>query len=334
MNSWNNSMKVSVVIPNYNGERYLKECLISLKAQTFTDFEIILVDNASQDGSLTVARDIIPNIICIELTTNSGFSAAVNCGIKRSKGTYVVLLNNDTLLKETWLYELVSCMESNPKAFSCASKMIQYHQRDLLDNAGDTMTLFGWAYQEGHGNPISMYNENRQIFTACAGAAIYRKRLFEEIGYFDEHFFAYLEDVDIGYRARIMGYTNIYCANAILYHIGSATTGNGYNAKKVNLSARNNVYLIYKNMTILQIILNSPFILLGYIFKFYFYKKIGFLEDYSAGIREGFIGRKKLVKTGFELKNINHYFSIQYWLVRKGIEYGLNKISKILAKKG
>lgn len=145
-------MKVSIVIPNYNGERYLEECLVSLKAQTFTEFETILVDNASNDRSIIVAREIIPDIICIELKTNTGFSAAVNCGIRKSIGEYVVLLNNDTLLNALWLEELVSCIENHPKAFSCASKMIQYHQRDLIDNVGDTMTLFGWAYQEGMGD--------------------------------------------------------------------------------------------------------------------------------------------------------------------------------------
>lgn len=181
-------MKVSIVIPNYNGERYLEECLVSLKAQTFTEFETILVDNASNDRSIIVAREIIPDIICIELKTNTGFSAAVNCGIRKSIGEYVVLLNNDTLLNALWLEELVSCIENHPKAFSCASKMIQYHQRDLIDNVGDTMTLFGWAYQEGHGRQTNLYNHNRTIFTACAGAAIYRKEIFEEIGYFDELF--------------------------------------------------------------------------------------------------------------------------------------------------
>lgn len=323
-------MKVSIVIPNFNGERYLEECLSSLKAQSFTGFETILVDNASSDSSIEVARKILPNIICIELGTNTGFSAAVNCGIRKSIGEFVVLLNNDTLLNATWLEELVCCIDNHPRAFSCASKMIQYHQRNLIDNVGDTMTLFGWAYQEGHGKQVDMYSENREIFTACAGAAIYRKRIFEEIGYFDELFFAYLEDVDIGYRARIRGYTNIYCANAVVYHIGSATTGNGYNAKKVNLSARNNVYLIYKNMTVIQMIINSPFLLIGHIFKYYFYKRIGFQKDYSEGIRQGFVNRKLTVRTKFKLGDIHNYVNIQYWLVKKGIQYGVLKLKNIL----
>lgn len=321
-------MKVSIVIPNYNGEKYLEECLLTLKTQSFTEFETILVDNASEDRSIDVARSIMPDINCIELNSNKGFSAAVNCGIKKSKGEYVILLNNDTLLSESWLAELVSCIESYPKAFSCASKMIQYHQRDLIDNAGDSMTLFGWAYQEGHGKSIDMYENDRTIFTACAGAAIYRKKVFEEIGYFDEQFFAYLEDVDIGYRARIKGYTNHYCADAIIYHIGSATTGSGYNSIKVKLSSRNNVFLIYKNMSFIQILLNSPFLLIGHIFKYYFYKGIGFHNEYSEGIREGFKNRKVVNKTKFELKNIYNYFVIQGWLIRKGFIYGFAKLRR------
>ncbi|MNY39699.1 hypothetical protein D3C86_1743980 [compost metagenome] len=131
-----------------------------------------------------------------------------------------------------------------------------------------------------------------------------------------------------------MGYTNILCADAIVYHIGSATTGNGYNELKVRWSARNNIYLIYKNMTYMQIILNAPFLVIGHIFKYSFYKKIGFHEDYSAGIRQGISGRKKIVKTGFKFKNIHNYIKIEYWLVKKGIQYGLTKVRKVLVNEG
>lgn len=134
-------MNVSIVIPNYNGEKYLIDCLTTLKKQSYQDYETILVDNGSTDNSVKIARDIMPNIICLLLGENKGFSAAVNQGILNSKGKYVALLNNDTLLTETWLENLLTCIESNENAFSCSSKMLQFHANNLIDNAGDALTL-------------------------------------------------------------------------------------------------------------------------------------------------------------------------------------------------
>ncbi|MEK3663768.1 glycosyltransferase family 2 protein [Paenibacillus sp. FSL F4-0236] len=325
-------MNVSIVIPNYNGEKYLIDCLTTLKKQSYQDYETILVDNGSTDNSVKIARDIMPNIICLLLGENKGFSAAVNQGILNSKGKYVALLNNDTLLTETWLENLLTCIESNENAFSCSSKMLQFHANNLIDNAGDALTLFGWAYQEGHGSNISRYQNNRHIFTSCAGAAIYRREAFDKIGYFDEHFFAYLEDVDIGYRARIEGYDNLFCADSIIYHIGSATTGNGYNSVKVRLSARNNVYLLYKNMLGIQLLLNAPFLIIGHIFKYRFYKKIGFQNEYIDGIKEGFEKRRLINKRKFEFRHCFNYFEIQGWLISKGFIYGFFKICKIVKR--
>ncbi|AWV36045.1 glycosyltransferase family 2 protein [Paenibacillus odorifer] len=326
-------MNVSIVIPNFNGEKFLIDCLTTLKEQSYQDYETILVDNGSTDDSIKLALEIMPEINCLLLDENKGFSAAVNQGILNSKGKYVALLNNDTLLTVKWLENLLACIESDENVFSCSSKMIQFHDNKLIDNAGDAFTVFGWAYQEGHGENINKYLDNRYIFTSCAGAAIYRREVFDKIGYFDEQFFAYLEDVDIGYRARIEGYDNLYCAESIIYHIGSATTGNGYNSVKVKLSARNNVYLLYKNMLGIQLLLNAPFLIVGHLFKYQFYKKIGFQKEYSEGIRQGITNRKNLTKTEFKISNMRNYVSIQYWLIKKGLQYGIVKIKKMLKLK-
>ncbi|MFF3923930.1 glycosyltransferase family 2 protein [Paenibacillus lactis] len=323
-------MKVSVVIPNYNGEGYLRDCLTTLNMQTYKDFEIILVDNGSDDCSVKLAQEIIPNIKCIKLEANSGFSKAVNIGIRQAQGIYVVLLNNDTILTKTWLERLVHCIENNRNAFSVGSKMIQHFNRMKIDNAGDALTIFGSCYQEGHGSSADSFTENRSVFTVCAGAAIYRKDLLIELGLFDEEFFAYLEDVDIGYRARINGYENIYCSQALLYHIGSATTGSGYNSLKVKLSSRNNVYLLYKNMPILQLILNAPFILLGFLFKARFYKAIGFYSEYIEGIKEGVKTRSNVKKNRYELKKTIYFLRVQGWLLAKGMVFGLKKVKQMM----
>lgn len=126
-----------------------------------------------------------------------------------------------------------------------------------------------------------------EIFTACAGAAIYRRSVFDEIGYFDENHFAYLEDIDIGYRARIYGYYNMYCPTALVYHVGSGTSGSKYNSFKVKLAARNNLYLNYKNMPALQLVLNFIPLAIGYFVKYLFFCKIGFGKDYKEGFIEG-----------------------------------------------
>lgn len=310
-------MKVSVVIPNYNGKKFIKECIDSLALQTYTDFETIFVDNGSLDGSRSYVKENYPQMKFIPLDKNYGFSAAVNVGIRESKGEYVVLLNNDTQVEKNWLENLVACIESDDKVFSCSSKMIRYNERELIDDAGDQYSVLGWAKKRGDGKPVSLYNENKQIFSSCAGAAIYRRSIFEEIGYFDENFFAYMEDVDIGYRSNIYGYKNIYCSKAVVYHIGSATTGaTRHNGFKVKLSARNNIYLAYKNMPVLQRYINSPFLLIGRLIKYIYFVKKGFGNEFKEGVQEAKRTKKELSKVKYEKHNLGNYFKIQGMLIK------------------
>lgn len=232
---------------------------------TFRDFKILVVDNASSDGSVAYMKTEYPDIEVIALDQNYGFSKAVNVGIEHSTTPYVILLNNDTTVDPHYIEEMVKAIEKSPRIFSVSSKMIQMYHPELIDSAGDLYTLMGWGVCRGTGRPISNYNEADEIFTACAGAAIYRRSAFEKIGYFDENHFAYLEDIDVGYRAKIYGYKNMYCPTALVYHVGSGTSGSKYNSFKVKLSARNSVYLNYKNMPLLQLILNFLPLFLGYV---------------------------------------------------------------------
>ena len=239
-----NAAKVTVVIPNYNGLKFMEPCFKALEMQICRDFEILVVDNGSGDGSVEWLKEHeIPSIF---LETNTGFSGAVNVGIRASKTPYVILLNNDTEPDCHYIGEMIKAIERSPKIFSVSSKMIQLYDHSKMDDAGDMYTLMGWAFQRGVGRPSGGYNHVCRVFSACAGAAIYRREVFETIGYFDEMHFAYLEDIDVGYRARIYGYDNIYCPTAVVYHVGSGTSGSRYNSFKVRLAARNNVYLNYK----------------------------------------------------------------------------------------
>lgn len=289
-------MKVTVIIPNYNGLHFLKRCLPSLERQSFSDFETILVDNASTDSSISYVTKTFPNIRILSQHTNLGFSKAVNIGILASRTPYVLLLNTDTVLHPDFLLHMVQCMETSEDIFSVSSKMLQVDNHKRIDSAGDLYTLPGYAVCRGRGRSASHYTKDCPVFSACAGAALYRRSVFEEIGLFDPDFFAYLEDVDLGYRAQIHGWKNRYCAKALVLHTGSGTSGHGYTAFKVYHSARNNIYVIYKNMPFSQILFNLPFLLTGTLLKYTYFKKRGFGNTYIRGLKDGlktFSQRKK-----------------------------------------
>ena len=304
-------MDVSVVIPNFNGIAFLDSVLASLEGQTLSNFEVILVDNGSTDGSCSFVTANYPWVHLIELSENFGFCGAVNAGIRAAKAPYVLLLNNDTEVKEDFVEEMLAAIRRHKNAFSCGARMVQYHDRDRLDDVGNYYCALGWSFARGRGKDIHAYETEDKIFSACAGAAIYRKKIIEKIGYFDEEHFAYLEDTDIGYRARIYGYENWYAPKAIVYHVGSGTSGSRYNQFKTRYSSRNNIYLIYKNMPLLQIILNLPFLAVGFLIKFLFFAVKGMGKEYAAGIKNGFSISMKNKKVPFRIKHLPNYCKIQ-----------------------
>ena len=304
-------MEVSVVIPNFNGIAFLDSVLASLEGQTLNNFEVILVDNGSTDGSCSFVTANYPWVHLIELSEKFGFCGAVNAGIRAAKAPYVLLLNNDTEVKADFVEEMLAAIRRHKNAFSCGARMVQYHDRDRLDDVGNYYCALGWSFARGRGKDIHAYETEDKIFSACAGAAIYRKKILEKIGYFDEEHFAYLEDTDIGYRARIYGYENWYAPKAIVYHVGSGTSGSRYNQFKTRYSSRNNIYLIYKNMPLLQIILNLPFLAAGFLIKFLFFAIKGMGKEYAAGIKNGFSISMKNRKVPFRIKHLPNYCKIQ-----------------------
>ena len=304
-----NRIKVTVIIPNYNGLKFMEPCFKALELQIYHKFQILVVDNGSTDGSVEWLKEHqIPTIF---LDTNTGFSGAVNVGIRAAKTPYVLLLNNDTEPDCHFIGEMVKAIERSPKIFSVSSKMIQMYHKDKMDDAGDMYSLLGWAYQRGVGRSSGGYSHPCRVFSACAGAAIYRREIFEKIGYFDEMHFAYLEDIDVGYRARIAGYDNVYCPHAVVYHVGSGTSGSRYNEFKVRYASRNSVYLIYKNMPVLQIILNLPFLVPGFGMKILFFSQKGMGREYVAGIKNGFQISHRNKKVKFHMRNLGRYARIQ-----------------------
>jgi GT2 family glycosyltransferase len=240
---------VCIVIPNWNGKKFLAGCLDSLREQTYTHHEVIIVDNGSHDGSVAFLTENYPEVRVATFPHNTGFSVAVNRGIVESYGEFVALLNNDTIVDPNWLFELVKGLREHPEAGSVGCKMLAYDDRSVLDGAGDGYRRGGLPGRIGHRErDTGRFDAPRYILGACGGAALYRRDIFDEVGLLDEDYFAYLEDVDFGLRAQSAGFKCIYVPTSIVYHLGCGTTGSGYSALVVRLSAQNNWNTIAKNI--------------------------------------------------------------------------------------
>jgi GT2 family glycosyltransferase len=241
--------RVTVVIPNWNGERFLKPCLTSLRRQSFEDFETILIDNGSTDTSVDFTERNFPEVGVISLGDNQGFSAAVNAGIRASETEYVVLLNNDTEVDPGWLEALVRAAGSRPEASLFASKLVDFYDHRVLDGAGDALRRSGLPYRVGHGEfDRGQFQKPAFVFGACAAAALYRRTLFEEIGIFDEDFFSNCEDGDISFRAQLAGHRCLYVPGAVVYHVGGASTGGKRSPTNTRLGTQNGLNLLVKNL--------------------------------------------------------------------------------------
>ncbi len=281
---------ITIIIPNYNGMKYLEGCLDSLEHQTDRDFEVLMIDNGSQDGSVSWVREHYPHVKIRAYHRNTGFCHAVNTGIRLSRAEYVLLLNNDVVCDREMVRQLRQAMEDDANAFCCCAKLLQMSDPSKIDDAGDFFNAMGWAFARGKGRDASLYTEQEKVFACCAAAAIYRREMLEKTGLFDERHFAYLEDIDLGYRALRMGYENLYVPSAIVYHAGSGTSGSRHNEFKVRLSARNSVWLVKKNMPAWQIALNLPLLAAGCAVKWVYFLRKGLGKAYVDGLCKGLGG--------------------------------------------
>ncbi len=307
----------TIIIPNYNGIQYIEKCLRSLMGEPA---EIIVVDNGSVDGSREVVKEQFPGVKLVCLDKNYGFCRAVNVGIANSRTTYVILLNNDTEAERGFVRALEEPMERHPEVFSGSAQMRNMYRPELIDDAGDYYCALGWAFARGKDKPVQDYRKKCPVFSACGGAAIYRRKLFDELGVMDENHFAYLEDVDLGYRARIHGYRNLYIPDAVVYHAGSGFSGSRHNKFKVDLTSRNSVYLIYKNMPTIQVLLNLPLLCAGFAIKFLFFMRKGLGSVYLRGLWKGLMlcmsESGKAHKIHFSREHLFYYGLIQLELWR------------------
>jgi len=237
---------ISIIIPHLNGKHHLDDCLGSLRNQSFANLEVILADNGSTDGTQEYVRKEYPEVRLLELGENRGFTGACNAGYAAAGGEIIILLNNDTETDPNWLQVIVDGFARHPQTGSIASKMLLFDQRDTFHTAGDYYCVCGlpgnrgvWRQDRGQ------YDQEEPVFSACGGAAAYRRTMLDEIGFLDDDFFFSCEDVDLAWRAHLVGWQVIYEPSAVVYHKLKASGGGSVNSSYYD--GRNFLYLIWKN---------------------------------------------------------------------------------------
>jgi GT2 family glycosyltransferase len=215
--------KVSIIVVNWNGERFLKDCLGALSNQGYANCEIILVDNGSADNSVRFTRENFPAVKIVALTENKGFTGGNAAGLEVAQGAYIALVNNDARPDEAWLENLLRPMLRDRTIGICASKLIFENPR-ILNSAGDGLTTAGVGFNRGLGHAAAAFDAAEPVFGACGAAVLYRRRMLDEIGFLDEDFFLYDEDIDLNFRAQLAGWKCIYVPSAIAYHVANATS--------------------------------------------------------------------------------------------------------------
>lgn len=240
--------KVEVILVNWNGKKIISECLDGLRQQTYRDFVITVVDNGSSDGSVEWIKKQYPEVHVIPLDHNSGFCMGNNMALAKVKTEYVALLNNDAVAFPEWLSEMLTTLEKNPEAGFAASQILFYDDPEIIDRAGDSYTIAGVGRFRGRDIPAMKYNGSPQwVFGASAAAALYRVRMLQDIGFFDEDFFLIHEDVDLSFRAQLAGYKCIYVPSAKVLHKVSNSIGKDSDVS-VYYGHRNLEWVFLKNM--------------------------------------------------------------------------------------
>ena len=215
---------VSIIVVNWNGRHLMDECLGALFSQTYLAREIILVDNNSTDSSVEYVRERFAAVKIVELPENRGFTGGNLAGFGAAKGEFIALINNDTRAEKWWLDHLIRPMINDERVGICASKLI-IDGTDKIDSAGDGITSAGVGFKRGLWKDKSFYVEPEPVFGACAAAALYRSKMLQEIGFFDDSFFLNDEDADLNFRAQLAGWRCVYVPTAIVHHKVNASIG-------------------------------------------------------------------------------------------------------------
>jgi GT2 family glycosyltransferase len=250
---------ISVVVVNYNGKKFLSDCLTSIFCQTYFPFEVIMVDNASHDCSVEYVQQNFPEVKIFTQSTNLGFASGTNAGIRQAGGDFILTLNNDTIINPDFIDELVKPMVSDPSVGMCASKMLFPDFR--INSTAICISRSGAAWDRGMGEPDhGQFDVPEEVFGPCAGAALYRRTMFDEIGLFDEDFFLYMEDVDLAFRAQLSGWKCRYVPTARVVHFHGGTAG--FRSKlSIYYGNRNLLWYVVKNFPKKTLFFSGPWII-------------------------------------------------------------------------
>jgi len=253
-------VSVAVIIVNYESDGLLRQCLDKLMVQSHMPDDVVVVDNHNKDHDLTELKEQFPIVRVISAGSNIGFAAAANLGFHEvPDAEFVAHLNPDAFPEADWLAELLRAARENPQCGSYSSLMMLAGQPGLLDGGGDTLHFSGVPWRVGHGRPEREFSvEQAGLFSACAGAALYRAEALREAGGFDESYFMYIEDVDLGFRLQLLGYPCCFVPEAVVQHLGSAIAG--YKSDfSLYYGHRNLVWSYFKNMPWQLLVLTLPF---------------------------------------------------------------------------
>jgi GT2 family glycosyltransferase len=306
---------LTVIIPSWNQRELLDRCLVSLSKQT-VPARLVVIDNGSKDSTAAMLRKEYPEVTCVHFEHNRGFASAVNEGIRVSTTPFIALLNNDTEADPRWVETGLLYLQNHPEFSFFASRIVQFSRRDLLDSAGDCYSRTGMPHKRGNGELLHQYQESEPVLGASAGAAFYRRSLFEDIGVFDEDFYMYLEDVDFSLRAQLAGRKCLFLPEAVVYHHEAASDpGRTSPAKAPTEGAnepgvfysRDRVYWITRNRWLLMIqyqpFRHLPWLLFGWCKSFLFHLlKAGFFIAFLRGLVSGVAGSPVAFRKRLELR--------------------------------
>lgn len=249
---------VSVLVLAYESGPTLERCLAALRAQTFRDFEILLADNASSDGAPQRAAASDPTLRLLENGTNLGFAGGINAAARQARGRWLALINPDAFAEPDWLQRLTEAVEANPQVRCFASRQLMEDGSGRLDGLGDVMSAVGFPFRGGYRERDPGPLPAGEVFSACGGAMLVERRLFEDLGGFDERLFCYCEDVDLGYRLRLRGETVLVIPDAVVRHVGSASSGGPRSEFAVFHGTRNRLWVFVKDTPPLLLWLTLP----------------------------------------------------------------------------
>jgi len=291
---------ITVIIVNWNGKECIGECLEGLRNQLYRDFTVVMVDNGSIDGSVEYVKRAYPEVAVLPLNKNYGFCLANNMALEQVETKYVALLNNDVVAGPEWIGRLVAAMEAFPEAGSATSKFLYYDRPDIIDRAGDGYSRAGAGMLRGRGEPADKYSRREWVFGACGGASVYRMDMLRDIGFFDPDFFIIYEDVDLSFRAQLMGYRSLYVPEAVVHHRASRSIGHD-SPNSVYYGHRNLEWVYLKNMpsglfvkTLLHHLCYNSIAFVFFLLKGRLKPFIAAKKDALKGIRRVMDERKKI----------------------------------------